>query len=311
MNRTFALIPAAGKSTRMGRPKLLLPLDGRLVIERVIDSLREAGVRDILVVVAPHVPELMTLAEAAGGKALMLPAETPDMRATVEAGLVWLEEHFQPQSGDTWLLVPADHSVLDAEVLRQLLQTHADHPDCSIILPAYAGRRGHPALIDWKHVAGIRALPADQGLNVYLRRFPAETHEVLVDSPTVLLDLDTPEDYERLQEFWEKEQQEKNRDRFLLGLILETILFGPWWPGSEPPKSDPLQRRWQFWMSIAIPVWAIGLALLAGYLNVQDRVEQVIIFGYCTALLVLAVFGKRGLDRAMDWMKQLRCRGED
>jgi CTP:molybdopterin cytidylyltransferase MocA len=54
-------------------------------------------------------------------------------------------------------------------------------------------------LIGWSHVADIRALPAGQGLNGYLRQHPAATLEVAVASPEILLDLDTPEDYERLK----------------------------------------------------------------------------------------------------------------
>ncbi len=204
MSRVFAVIPAAGKSTRMGRPKLALPLGDRAVIERVIDALCQGGVEQILVVVAPHVPELMTLAQAAGADVLMLAGETPDMRATVEAGLHWLEDTFAPRPGDAWLLVPADHPVVDPLVVKRLLAMRKEHPGCSIVLPAYAGRRGHPTLIDWKHVEGMRALPVGQGFNSYLRARTEETCELLVDSPEVLLDLDTPADYRKLQELLER-----------------------------------------------------------------------------------------------------------
>ena len=67
-----AIILAAGKSTRMGRAKLSLPLGGRAVLERVIDTLRQAGIEKILVVVGPHVPELVPLARDAGAEALLL-----------------------------------------------------------------------------------------------------------------------------------------------------------------------------------------------------------------------------------------------
>jgi CTP:molybdopterin cytidylyltransferase MocA len=53
-------------------------------------------------------------------------------------------------------------------------------------------------LLAWKHVAGIRALSSDQGINAYLRSHVAETLELPTDDPGVLVDLDTPEDYERL-----------------------------------------------------------------------------------------------------------------
>src|SRR5262249_42126737 len=119
---TFALIPAAGKSTRMGRPKLALPLGKRSVLEGVIGALHEAGVERILVVVGPHVSELVPLAEAAGAAVLRLAEETKDMRATVEHGWRWIEEHWRPSEEDYWLLVPADHPALDAAVVRHLLQ---------------------------------------------------------------------------------------------------------------------------------------------------------------------------------------------
>jgi molybdenum cofactor cytidylyltransferase len=196
---TFAVIPAAGKSLRMGQPKLALPLGERTILERVIASLREADVEHILVVVGPHVPQLVPLAKNAGAHVLLLPVETPDMRATVEAGLRWLEERFRPGPEDGWLLVPADHPTLDPLIIRMLLWARAEARDHSIIVPTHDGRRGHPTLIDWKHVAGMRALPAGAGLNVYLRRQTAQTREVPVESPNVLCDLDTPEDYERLR----------------------------------------------------------------------------------------------------------------
>src|SRR5438552_6045924 len=133
--RTFAVIPAAGKSVRMGRPKLALPLGDRTVLERVVAALREAGVEHVLVVVGPHVPQLVPPAERAGAHVLQLPEETPEMRATVEAGLRWLEEQFHPRPEDGWLLVPADHPTLDPLVVRMLLRERAQAPDPSIALP--------------------------------------------------------------------------------------------------------------------------------------------------------------------------------
>jgi molybdenum cofactor cytidylyltransferase len=195
---TFAVIPAAGKSVRMGRPKLALPLGDRTVVERVVAALREAGVEHVLVVVGPHVPQLAAPAERAGAHVLRLPEETPEMRATVEAGLRWLEEQFHPRPDDGWLLVPADHPTLDPLIVRMLLWERAESPDRSIVVPTYGGRRGHPTLIDWKHAAGVRGLPPGSGLNVYLRRHADQTREVPFDSPDVLCDLDTPEDYEHL-----------------------------------------------------------------------------------------------------------------
>jgi molybdenum cofactor cytidylyltransferase len=195
----FALIPAAGISSRMGRPKLSLPLGDQTVLGHVVMALRQAGIEQILVVLGPHVPELVPLAQTAGAAVLLLPNQTCDMRATVQEGLSWLEAQFRPGDEDDWLLVPADHPTLNPGVIRALLRAKEWNSNCSIVVPTFQGQRGHPALLSWQHVARMKNLPADQGLNVYLRQHAAETLELPVDSADVLRDLDTPEDYEQLR----------------------------------------------------------------------------------------------------------------
>lgn len=198
--RTFALIPAAGKSTRMGRPKLALPLGDQSVLQRVLHALRPVGLSDILVVLGPHVAGLSSMVEAARAHALVLKAETPDMRATVAHGLEWLEERHQPEAADAFLLCPADHPTLDGTVAQRLIHEASAKPHAgSIWIPTFGGRRGHPALVLWQHVKEIRLLPAEFGLNHYFRARMNETIESAWHSPDILMDLDTPEDYERLR----------------------------------------------------------------------------------------------------------------
>jgi molybdenum cofactor cytidylyltransferase len=198
----FAVLPAAGKSTRMGRPKLALPLGERTILEHVLAALRQAEVEHVLVVVGSHVAELAPLVESAGGHVCSLDAPPNGMRGTVEHGLRWLEERFQPRPDDTWLLVPADHPALDASVVLRLEFAYAAYPQYSIVIPTHKGRRGHPTLLAWKHVAAIRAWPTDLGLNTYVRQHMAQTLEVPVENPGVLWDIDTPEDYEWLRQNW-------------------------------------------------------------------------------------------------------------
>jgi molybdenum cofactor cytidylyltransferase len=186
----------------MGRPKLALPLRDRTVLELVVTALREAGIEHVVVVIGPHVAELESMAEKSGAEICRLADETADMRATVEYGLDWCEKRFHPIADDYWLLVPADHPAVEADVVRQLVRAQKFDSGHSIFVPSYQGRRGHPALLAWKHVAGIKALPKELGINRYLRQFVNETLEVAVTSPAVLWDMDKPEDYERLRGIW-------------------------------------------------------------------------------------------------------------
>ena len=198
MSRTFGLIPAAGKSQRMGRPKLALPLGGRTVLEAVVTAVRQACAEAVVVVLSPGAEGLTALAEKAGATVLRLPSDTAEMRDTIEHGLDWIEETFQPTIKDGWLLLPADHPCVESAVIQRLLEARTQHPNHSIFVPTVDGRRGHPVWIGWQHVAAIRALPRGQGVNAYLRAQAAVTREVAVTEASVLWDLDTPEDYERL-----------------------------------------------------------------------------------------------------------------
>jgi molybdenum cofactor cytidylyltransferase len=196
--RTFGLIPAAGKSRRMGTPKLLLPFGESTVFEQVLSCVRSAGIVDVLVVVAPDAEELADLAASAGAHVLRLAADTPDMRTTCLHGLAWIEAHLHPQQQDGWLLLPADHPTVRPDVVRALLAGAGETTGKTIIVPTYAGRRGHPTLLRWSHVVAIRALPSDQGLNVFIRAYSTETLELPWPRDEILHDLDTPEDYQAL-----------------------------------------------------------------------------------------------------------------
>jgi len=183
----------------MGQPKLLLPLGGQTVLERVLAAVRAGGVMDVLVVVGPDAPALQDAAEQAGAHVLRLAEDTADMRQTCQHGLDWLEARFDPGSDDGWLLMPADHPTCRPEVVRALLDA-AMHANRSILVPTHLGKRGHPVWLRWQHVEAIRALPADQGLNAFIRSHADQTLELPWPSAEIMHDLDTPEDYRRLLE---------------------------------------------------------------------------------------------------------------
>jgi molybdenum cofactor cytidylyltransferase len=182
----------------MGRPKLALPLGNRTVLEHVVAAVHNGGVPDVVVVIGPGTAYLQPLGERAGARVHLLPEDTPDMRATVQAGLAWLEQEFQPKNDDAWLLLPADHPTLHADVIQTLAAVARSQKSYSIFVPVYHGRRGHPTLFRWRNVAALRAFPEGEGLNAFIRSRPAETMEIPWNSAEVLCDLDTPEDYERL-----------------------------------------------------------------------------------------------------------------
>jgi molybdenum cofactor cytidylyltransferase len=202
----FALIPAAGRSRRMGTPKLLLDIGGQTVLARLLAALGEAGVANRWVVVHPDDEEIRAEVERGAGSALVPETPPPDMRASAAFGLSVLGKQFDARSEPPpldapWLLVPADHPVLLPGTVTALVEAARVHPG-RILVPTYRGRPGHPTLFAWKHALEVDQIPADMGFNWIVRRHSADVVEVPVENEGVLLDLDTPEDYERLKALW-------------------------------------------------------------------------------------------------------------
>jgi molybdenum cofactor cytidylyltransferase len=189
-----AVVPAAGRGSRMGRPKLALPVGGRPMLERVITALREGGAEPVVVVTGPQDPALAPLARAAGAEACELSFATPDMRTTVEHGLDWLEKRYHPQPDDAFLLTPGDLPFLDAATVRLLYEAWLRRPAATILIPTFEGRRGHPALIAWRHVGAIRSLPRGSGIDAYLRDDAGKMHFVEAAGVGCVVDADSPAD---------------------------------------------------------------------------------------------------------------------
>lgn len=196
--RLFAVIPAAGQSRRMGQPKLLLPLAEGTVISRLLAVLRRPEIVETLVVIRPGDEPLRSAVVQAGATPLVPKEPPPEMRTSVEHALHYLLERCSPSPEDGWLLSPADHPLLDAAVLDQLVACWRNSPD-KIVIPTHRGRRGHPVIFPFRLADEVFALPADEGLNALVRRHTEQVTELAVNSPAILLDLDTPEDYERLR----------------------------------------------------------------------------------------------------------------
>jgi molybdenum cofactor cytidylyltransferase len=196
--RLFAVIPAAGRSRRMGRPKLLLPLGRTTVIGRLLTTLAAADV-EAFVLVRPADEALRAEATRCGAVVVQPDNPPPEMRISVEQLLRAIEDQRSPNSEDGWLLIPADHPLLSPATLQTLIEVWQKSP-AQIVLPTCNARRGHPTLLPWSLAADVNALPANVGINHLIRQHPELVSEIPVEDPTVVLDIDTPADYQQAQQ---------------------------------------------------------------------------------------------------------------
>lgn len=199
-----AIIPAAGASRRMGRPKLLLPYRGGTVLGAVVAALRAAGAAPIVVAAAAADAELRAWcagegAAAAGGLRLALnPAPERGMLSSILAGLAALGGAGQLARRDASLLVcPGDLPALRPDTVTELLRRqHA--AGAGLAVPIHHGRRGHPLVIAPALIPEINSLDPGRGLRHLLDLHAGDLLAVKIDDPGCVADLDTPEDYGRL-----------------------------------------------------------------------------------------------------------------
>ncbi|MBX3438570.1 MAG: nucleotidyltransferase family protein, partial [Planctomycetaceae bacterium] len=181
--RLFAVIPAAGLSRRMGRPKLLLPLGQTTVIGRLLQLLRSAHLADILVLVRPDDAALANEVRQHQARVVQPDQPPAEMRVSVEHLLSEIEQRHNPRANEGWMLIPGDHPLLSATTLAKLIDEWRQHPD-SIVVPVTNGRRGHPTLFPWTLAHNVRGLPLDVGVN-HLLHTGAAVHQVEVDDPMI------------------------------------------------------------------------------------------------------------------------------
>ena len=168
------------------------------MIERVLSVLDHPAIAVRCVVVRAGDAPLTEAVRRAGGLALHPPVDPPDMRASVRFALETIQRDFSPREDDGWLLVPADHPVLDRSLIESLIATwERDRP--LILVPRVGNRRGHPTLFRWSLAREVSRIPADLGLNWLLNEHASEVSELPVEGDAALTDLDTPDDYERLR----------------------------------------------------------------------------------------------------------------
>jgi CTP:molybdopterin cytidylyltransferase MocA len=189
--RTAAVVLAAGLSSRMGQSKALLPWDGRTVIEAIVARLLAARLPEIVVVTGYRGAEVAQVLAKYPVRVIHNPDYTQgEMLSSLQAGLRAL-----PDSTAAAMVVMGDQPALDGRVIGRVLAAYAEGRG-QIVIPVHRGERGHPVLIDRRFWRELLALESGAPRDV-IRRYPDQTALVEVHSDSILLDIDTPEQYRR------------------------------------------------------------------------------------------------------------------
>ena len=188
-----AIVLAAGLSTRMERPKQLLPFGEHTVIEQVVSVLLVSPVDEVLVVTGHE----RAAVEAALAHWPVRTVFNPDyaqgeMLSSVQAGLQAIS--FECQAA---LLAVGDMPAIERDVVAQIVKAYQAAGRDMVCIPSYQMRAGHPVLVPHSYWKAILSLPQGDTLRSVLRARNTHVRWVVVDTPSVLRDMDTPADYTR------------------------------------------------------------------------------------------------------------------
>ena len=178
----------------MGSPKALLPFRGKTFLENILEPISRSSVQLTVVVVGHHRAEIEQEVRPPA-RVVFNPDYEKGMITSLQAGIRAL-----PAGVSGALLCLVDHPLVDFETIELLIANVAPN---RIVVPVFDGRRGHPVLFGAGILEEILDLTAFQGANIVVRKDPSRIFQVPVNSPGILLDIDTPKDFQKLQDEYE------------------------------------------------------------------------------------------------------------
>ncbi len=206
MGAVAALLLAAGESSRMGELKALLPWQGSTLLQYQVSALAEAGVSRIVVVLGHQAHRLEPLLK---DHPEIYCTHNPDYQkgkiTSVMAGLRALHEgirdprscHTSENTQEEALLVLNVDQPRSPTTIRRLIDNHLASK-ALITIPTYGGKGGHPTIFSTVLLPELLEISEDtQGLKAVVRRHHTQIQQIELDTSEVLLDLNTPEDYQQ------------------------------------------------------------------------------------------------------------------
>jgi molybdenum cofactor cytidylyltransferase len=178
----------------MGQPKMVLPWGDTTVIGRVVQVLQAAGLAHILVVVGGANQSVEAALQGIPVQLVFNPDYANEsMLSSLRTGIVAL-----PQESDATLVVLGDQPQIEVAVVSKLIAEYQGS-HARLVIPSYQRRRGHPWLVVRDLWADILALEKPYTLRDFLNAHGQDIQYLDVETDSILLDLDTPDDYQKMR----------------------------------------------------------------------------------------------------------------
>jgi molybdenum cofactor cytidylyltransferase len=193
LNCYAAIILAAGFSSRMNNFKPLMTIDGETVIDRVVSTYRKNGI-EVYLVTGYQQDKLIASLKNHDIHVVENPYFRLGMFSSIQAGLRCL-----PDSVEHFFIAPADIPQVRPFTIQRMMEK-AKGCMGKIIYPEFKGTRGHPVLIPSQLGPAILGWKKEGNLKEVLDYYKQIAVEVAVPDRYILFDIDSPEDFRKLQE---------------------------------------------------------------------------------------------------------------
>lgn len=191
-----AVILAAGESRRMGRPKALLPCRGGTFLSHLVEITRHPKIGFTRIVVGAHRQEIQRAAARPPGEIIFNPDWPQGQLSSIQVALRSLPENSMEGTTDGIVLCPVDHPLVTANLVALLIEQFYSSGKL-IVVPKYAGRRGHPMIFSSRLYPELLAAPAEVGARAVVWAHAADVLEVPTSEEGVVLNLNDPATLER------------------------------------------------------------------------------------------------------------------
>lgn len=191
-----AVILSAGESSRMGRPKALLPVDGMRFIEKIVTALKSTRVAKIIAVLGHDVDEMRRQIGDLPITTVVNPNYKQGQLSSLVAAINSIQSSKDSASVDGTLVHLVDHPYINPDLVNLMIDRFYE-TNKLIVVPRYRGRRGHPVIFSSALFAELLAAPLDQGAKTVVHAHRDETLEIDTEDEGVIIDIDTPEEYRK------------------------------------------------------------------------------------------------------------------
>jgi molybdenum cofactor cytidylyltransferase len=187
-----AVILSGGSSSRMGSPKALLPYQGRVFLEHLLEVTSHPRIGVRRVVLGAHAEPIAKAVELQPDEIVINEEWEKGQLSSIQAALRSL-----PEGTDGILLCLVDHPLISTGLVNDLIaQFYASR--APIVVPVYEGRRGHPVLFSKRVYTELQNASMDVGARAVVWAHAKEVHEHATTEEGCVLNLNDPETLERV-----------------------------------------------------------------------------------------------------------------